>query len=400
MTSSPHDHPARIIWQYIVGLDLRPLYDRIQAVEGRPGAPPIDPKILLALGLSATVEGIGSVRHLDELCRDHDALRWIAGDVTTNSHTRADLRTDQVELLDNLLTKSVATLLAEGLVELNRVAQDGMRVRASAGAASFRWRPALEEALAQAQEQVAALRDEVEKDPAASNRRRKAAQQRAVHERAERIQAALDRLPELKAKKKPEERDKTRCSTTDPDATVMKMADGGFRPAYNVQFATDPDSQVIVGVEGVTTGSAADQMASMVDQVEERSGKVPPEVLVDGGWAKHDQIGAVSAPEVGYTVYAPVPKPRDPTVDRHAPKPGDSVAVAAWRQGMATEQAKTISKDRAATAECVNALARGRGLVQLLVGGLAQVKAIALWQALAHNVKRAARLRAAVAPPE
>jgi transposase len=393
----PHDHPARIVWAYVEGFDLSPLYERIRAVERGPGRAPIDPKILMALWLYATIEGIGSARQLDELCREHAAFQWLAGDVSTNYHTLADFRTDQVALLDDLLTKSIASLLAEGLVELNRVAQDGMRVRASAGAASFRRRPTLEEALAQAQEQVEALRHEVDEDPASTDRRQKAAQQRAARERVEGIKRALERLPELEAKKKPQEKDRARCSTTDAEATVMKMADGGFRPAYNFQFATDTASQVIVGVEVETSGSDAGQMTPMVDQVEDRSGKVPPEWLVDGGFAQHDQIEAVSAPEVGGTVYAPVPKPKDPKVDRHAPKPGDSAAVAAWRVRMGTEQAKTIYKDRAATAECINALARGRGLIRVLVRGLAKVKAIALWYALAHNLLCAARLRAAVA---
>jgi transposase len=393
----PQDHPARIVWDYVEGLDLGPLLRRIKSVEGRPGRAPIDPKILLALWLYATIEGIGSARELDRLCREHDAFRWIAGDVSVNYHTLSDFRTDHVELLDDLLTQSVAAMMAEGLVDLNRVAQDGMRVRASAGAASFRRRPTLEEALAQAQEQVDALRQEVEDDPAATDRRRKAAQQRAARERAERVQAALGRLPELEAKKQAGERDKARCSTTDTEATVMKMADGGFRPAYNFQFATDTATQVIAGVAVETTGSDAGQLGPMVDQVEERSGKVPPEWLVDGGFAQHDQIDAVSAPEVGCTVYAPVPKPKDPKVDRHVPKPGDSAAVAAWRQRMGTEPAKAIYKERAATAECVNALARGRGLMCVLVRGVAKVKAVALWYALAHNLLCAARLRAAVA---
>jgi transposase len=391
------DHPARIVWAYVEGLDLAPLYDRIKAVEGAAGRAPIDPKILMALWLYATVEGIGSARHLDRLCREHSAVQGIAGDVSTNYHTRADFRTEHIELLDGLLTRSVAALMAEGLVELNRVAQDGMRVRASAGAASFRRRPTLEEALAEAQRQVEALRQEVEEDPAATDRRQKGARARAASERVEAIKRALGRLPELEAKKEPKEVDKARCSTTDAEATVMKMADGGFRPAYNVQFATDTSSQIIVGVAVETTGSDAGQMAPMVGQVRGRTAKVPPEWLVDGGFAQHDQIDAVSAPEGGCTVDAPVPKPRDPKVDRHEPKPGDSAAVAAWRRRMATEQAKAIYKERAATAECVNAQARGRGLVRLLVRGLAKVKAVALWHALAHNLLSAARLRAAAA---
>src|SRR5436305_926327 len=260
----PQDHPARIVWEYVDGLDLAPLYDRIKAVERGPGRTPIDPKILMALWLYATVEGVGSARRLDELCREHAAFQWIAGDVSTNYHTLADFRTDHVALLDDLLTNSVATLLAEGLVELNRVAQDGMRVRASAGAASFRRRPTLEEALVQAEAQVEALRAEVEEDPAASDRRQKGARERAARERTERVKAALGRLPELEAKKKPEDRGKARCSTTDPTATVMKTADGGFRPAYNFQFCTATNSQVIVGVDVETNGSDAGQAVPMV----------------------------------------------------------------------------------------------------------------------------------------
>src|SRR4051812_7760977 len=298
----PDDHPARLVWAYVEGLDLAPLYQRIRAVERGPGRAPIDPKILMTLWLYATIEGIGSARHLDELCREHTAFQWIAGDVSTNYHTLADFRTEHVALLDDLLTRSLATLMAEGLVELNRVAQDGMRVRASAGAASFRRRPTLEEALTEAQQQVEALRQEVEEDPAATDRRQKAARERAARERVEGIQRALARLPELEARKKPQEKDQARCSTTDAEATVMKMADGGFRPAYNFEFATDTAAQVIVGAGVETTGSDAGQMVPMVDQVKDRTGVVPPEWLVDGGFAQHDQIDAVSAPERGCTV--------------------------------------------------------------------------------------------------
>jgi len=393
----PDDHPARVVWDYVEGLDLSALYGGIKALEHGPGRAPIDPRILMALWLYATIAGIGSARHLDKLCRDHAAFQGLVGDVSINYHSLSDFRTDHVDVLDELLTRGVATLLAEGLVDLNRVAQDAMRVRASAGAASFRRRPTPQDALAQAEAQVEALRAELEDDPAASDRRVTGARQRAARERAERVRAALERLPELEAKKKVGEREQARCSTTDADATVMKMGDGGFRPAYNVQFATDTGSQVITGVSVITGGSDAGQRVPMVEQVEVRTGTVPPEWLVDGGFAQHDQIETVSAPETGCTVYAPVPKPKDPTVDRDAAKPGDSPAVAAWRERMGTDRAKTVHKDRAATAECVNAQARNRGLVRLLVRGLEKVKAITPWYALAHNLMCAMRLRAAVA---
>jgi transposase len=359
----PPEHPARVVWDYVEGLDLSPLYNTIKAVVGNPGRPPIDPKILMALWLYATLDGVGSARQLNGLCRDHDAYRWILGDVPINYHTLADFRTAHGELLDRLLTQGVAVLVEEGLVELNRVAQDGMRVRASAGAASFRRRPTLEEALAEAQAQVQALRAELEANPGAGNQRRQ----------------------------------KARCSTTDADAPVMKMADGGFRPAYNFQFGTATNSPVIVGVEVENTGSDAGQAVPMVEQVQERYETTPGEVLCDGGFAQHDQIATLEAPENGCTVYAPVPAARDPKGDRHAAKPGDSPAVAAWRARMATEAAKTIYKERASTAECVHAQARNRGLIRLRVRGLVKVKAVALWYALAHNLMRAVRLRAAVA---
>jgi transposase len=391
----PEDHRARIVWDYVQGLDLTSLYQQILAVEGGKGRAPTDPRILLALWLYATVEGVGSARALARLCEEHLAYQWLAGDVPMNYHTLSDFRTGHPELLDDLLTKSVATLMEQDLVDLNRVAQDGMRVRASAGAASFRRRPTLERCLQEAQEQVARLRAEVETDPAKAHAQQHQANLRAARERAERVQQALNRLPELEAKKKPDEKERARASTTDPEASVMKMADGGFRPAYNVQFSTDTQSKVIVGVEVITSGSDAGQMPPMVEQIEERHEKTPEAMLVDGGFAKHEDIEAVSKPEGGTTVYAPVPKSRNPAIDEHAPHRRDSAVVSAWRQRMATPEAQAIYKERAATAELINAQARNRGLWQFRVRGLAKIKVIALWYALAHNLMRALALRAA-----
>jgi transposase len=390
------EHHARVIWQFVQGLDLTPLLADIRAVEGRAGRPANDPQIWVALWLYATVEGVGSARALDWLCTHHHGFRWLCGGVSVNYHSLADFRVGHLDFLDDLLTHSVAVLLEQNLVDLNRVAQDGMRVRASAGAASFRRRPTLEQCRQQAQEQVQRLRAELENDPAAGGRQRQA-QQRAARERDERVRRALERLPELEAKKKAGQKEKARASTTDPEATVMKMADGGYRPAYNVQFATATHGQVIVGLAVSTSGSDAGQMPPMVEQIRQRFGQVPDEYLADGGFVVHEDIETVSQPGSDVTVYAPVPKPRVDTVDRYAPHRRDTPAVAAWRQRMATPAAQAIYKDRAANAECVNALARQRGLCQFLVRGLAKVKAIGLWLAIAHNVLRAVSLRAAVA---
>lgn len=393
----PADHPARVVWDYVQGLDLEPLYQEIRSVPNRPGRPAIDPKILLALWLYATIDGVGSARAVDELCVRHDAYKWLRGGVAVNYHTLADFRTDHVEFLDKLLTKSVAVLLAEGLIDGERVAQDGMRVRASAGAASFRRRQRLEEYLHLAEEHVRRLKTELEADPGRAHCRSQKAQKRAARARAERIRHALEQLPELEAKKKAADKSGARVSTTDPEARVMKMADGGYRPAYNFQYATDTSGQVIVGVDVINSGSDQGQMAPMVEQLQERHGDAPKEMLVDGGFAKKEDIERVSDPAIGATVYAPVQKSKDANRDPHTPRADDSPAVAEWRQRMATPEAKEIYKERAATAECVNAIARNRGLQRLLVRGLAKVKAIALWFALAHNLLRTVALRAVAA---
>jgi transposase len=387
----PEDHRARIVWAYVEGLDLTPLYERIQAVEGEAGRSATDPKILLALWLYATLETVGAARALNRLCTAHIAYQWLCGGVPMNYHTLADFRTAHGAFLDTLLTQSVATLMAEGLVELERVAQDGVRVRASAGAASFRRRKTLEACLAEAEAQVRTLRAELEADPGATTARQRAARERAARERQARVAQALAHLPALEAKKKPDERPKARASTTDPEARVMKMADGGYRPAYNLQFAADTASQVIVGVDATNAGTDHGQLAPMVAQVEERHQRPPAAMLVDGGFATKEDIAAVSDRT---TVYAPVQKPKDPTRDPHAPLPTDTPAVAAWRQRMGTPEAQAIYKERAATAECVNAQARNRGLRQLCVRGLAKVRVIALWYAVAHNLARAIALGA------
>ena len=373
------------------------MYAGIRSVEGGAGRDAADPRILLALWLYATLEGVGSARQVARLCEDHVAYQWICGGVSMNHHTLSDFRVAHPEFLDHVLTQSVATLMHEGLVTLDRVAQDGMRVRASAGAASFRRRPTLEECQAEAKEQVDALAHELEEDPASSNRRQDAARRRAARERSERVGQALAELAEIESKKKEEEeKARARASTTDPESRVMKMGDGGFRPAHNVQFATDTQSQVIAGVDVVNAGSDQGQMPPMVEQLEERYNKTPGEFLVDGGFAKHEDIEIVSTAEAGTTVYAPVPKPKkDSDRDPHQPLPGDSPTIAQWRVRMGTPEAKEIYKDRASTAECVNAISRNRGLRQFLVRGLRKVRAVVLWFAIAHNLMRAVALRAA-----
>ena len=385
----PDEHPARAIWTVVERLDLAALYAPIEARNEVAGAPAIDPKILLALWVYATSEGEGSAREIWRLTQLHAAYRWLCGGVNTGYHSLSDFRSHKGEVVNALITQVLALLMKHGLVDLSRFAQDGTRVRASAGAASFRREQTLEALMQQAREHLELVTREAN-DPAIS-KVRAAARKRGAQQRLDRLEAAVAQIPEVtETKKRSGSKDSTaRVSTTDPDARVMKMGDGGFRPAFNVQFATTTDqARVIVGIDVINRGSDAGQSTPMLEQIEQRTGVRPAEMLVDGGYAQHTAIDEATDKQV--TVYAPLPKPRKgATRDPHAPCENDSEAVAAWRQRMATDEAKEIYKQRAATAETVNADAKQhRGLDSLAVRGLGKVLGTASLFALTYNILR------------
>ena len=385
----PPGHAARLVWRFVEGLDLSAFYAVIKARAGGPGRPPIDPKILVALWLYATIDGVGSARAVARLCDRHDAYRWLRGGVSVNHHTLSDFRVGHQAALDDLLTQSIATLRHKGIVTLARVAQDGMRVRASAGAGSFRREGTLRACLTAAQTLVARTRRQGD----GGLTRTEAAQARAAADRVARIEEALAALPAVAAAKartagkRPARTPKeARVSTTDADARIMKMSDGGYRPAYNVQFATDHDSDVIVGL-AVTQGMDQQELLPMLTQLEARVGR-PETLLVDGGFVAHAALDEAAAR--GVCVLAPVPH----RPGSAAPVPvqrTDSPAVAAWRARMQTAEAKQQYRWRGAIAERINADTRThRTLGRILVRGLRPVHSWVLWVALAHNVVRGA----------
>lgn len=402
------DHRARTLWAAVEQLDLSAFYATIKSNRDKGGRPALDPKVLLVLWLYAISEGVGSARHLARLCeRDHPYM-WICGGLKPNYHDLSDFRVAHGDKLDGLLTQVLASLMIAGVLKLQRVAQDGTRVRAHAGAASFRRESTLRErCMADAKEQIDRLRRELEEDPAASSTREKAARERAAREREAAVARALKELPKVagahkrsQAKRErqaqragkvvPDTKKEPRVSTTDPEARVMKMADGGFRPAYNVQFATDVATRIIVGHDVVNQGSDNGQMRPMLEQIEARTGRRPAEYLVDGGYTRLDAIDAVEVS--GTKVYAPAMTGRGG--DPYARKPGDTDRVAAWRARMKTDEAKRIYAERGATAELVNAdLRTWRGLRQMPVRGQAKVRANVGLYALAYNLLRADALR-------
>jgi transposase len=391
------DHIARVMWDYVCRLDLWALEDAVRARTHIPGQAPVSPRLLLALWLYASSQGIGSARALARLCESHDAYRWLCGGVSVNYHGLADFRTANGDLLDQLLTEHVATLSAAGVIDLDEVVQDGVRVRASAGAGSFRRKKKLHKELKKARRLIAQLRQEASDDPDASNRRIKAAQERAAREREARVAAALDKHAEIEAertrraktnKKQVAEQKEPRASTTDPQARIMKMADGGYRPAYNCQLGTVAKGQIVVSVDVTPSGSDRGLLRPMLDRLKQRYDRRPRRHLVDGGFNKNDDTEWAAS--VGVKVYGPPTRSKHQT-DPYAPRHDDGPGVAAWRRRMNSPHGKAVYKRRAMS-ECINARLRQWRLYQFTVRGIAKVRAVLCLHALANNILQGHRL--------
>jgi transposase len=384
------DHPVRDVWRYVCSLDLAAFYQPIQAVKGGVGRDAVDPRILLTLWIFATLEGIGSARRLAELCTRDFVYLWICGEVGVNRDLLNEFRSSHPQALDQLMTETIGLLLKHELVSLKRVAQDGMRVRAAAGTGSFRRRATLEACLEAAREQVERLRQEGDDDQAGQSRQ-EAARQRAAKQRLERVEQAIAERQKLEQKKEKLRKgagSQARASTTDPEARTMKMADGGYRPAYNVQFATACESRLIVGVRVTNEGVDSGQMAPMVTRLQQNFRQRPAEYLADAGFSSREDTTWLEAQ--GIHVYSPLRKEQtllDRGQDPYARQRGDTNEYAAYRQRMRTDEAREIYKQRASTAEFPNAGCRNRGLHQFLVRGLRKTQTIAVWQAIAHNLQ-------------
>lgn len=404
----PWDHPARVIWAFAEQLDLRDLYDAIAAREGTAGRPAADPRVLLALWLYATVDGVGSARELDRLCQRDLGYRWLAGGVPVNYHGLADFRVGHAAVLDRLLTESLAALLAEGLVQLDEVIIDGTKVEGSAGKGSFKTRAGLDEAARRAEARVAALKAEVEGDPAAASRRQRAARERAAREaeaRVRRAKAALDKLQAERAartKRHPSEearRSEPSASTSDPEARLLRFADGRVRPGYNAQVAATSGNGLILAITMTDRRNDTGLAAPMVAEIERRLGQAPRRIIVDTGYATAGDITVLADRPTPVTVFAPPPPERQDVKPgtlrrRLAQRLKEPEALKQWRARMASSDGEEMMRRRQRI-ELVNAHIKNRGFGRALVRGLARLQAVALLHALAHNLMAAHRLRGA-----
>ena len=382
----PADHAARTIWRVVETLDLSAFYEPIEARGSDPGRAATDPRLLVALWLYAAVDGVGNGRALDRLCRAHDAYRWLCGGVSVNYHTLNDFRVQHESALDQLMTQVLTALLDKGVVKVERISQDGKRVRASAGTSSFHRKKTLARHL----EEVKRYIEELKRQPEDASAVRQAAWERAAREQQERLEQALALIPELEEMRRNPRNNKkdrvkpVRVSSTDPEARKMKMPDGGTRPAFNVQLAEDASSGAVVGVDVVSSPADQNQSEPLREQVEQRTGQKVQEHLMDQGYVAMASIGR--AEESGVAVYAPLPRNRK-TGEPVTESRWDTEWTRRWRERMQTPEAKEVYKLRAARSERVNAeLVDRMGLYRVAVRGLRKVKCVMLWMTLAYNM--------------
>ncbi|MGN6366770.1 MAG: IS1182 family transposase [Phycisphaerae bacterium] len=387
----PLDHPARMVWQVTGNLDLSAFEAPIKAREGSAGRSAIDPRLLVALWLYATMDNVASGRKLAELCQSHVAYQWLCGEVNVNYHTLNDFRVGHAQALDALFTQVLGRLMNAGLVRVQRISQDGLRVRASAGSSSFKRQEKLESCLREAKEHLRDLDRLRDESPQQAEARSEALRIAAAEDRVRRINEAIAACQEQDTQKKarqsnPKKREApSRGSTTDADARRMKMADGGFRPAYNLQVASDTESRAIVAVQATNSGGDALLLEPMRREIERRTGQTPVEQLADGGYVSLNNVDQAAQEQV--TLYMPVPEPQKEGQNPFEPRRGDSEAVAAWRTRMGEAQSQAIYQERMSTSETINAdLRTWRALGKLAVRGLGKVQCLALWSALTYNL--------------
>lgn len=374
----PPDHRARLLWRVVETLDLSGFTSDARAVEGRQGRAVLSTRMLLTLWLYAIRQGIGSAREIARLIHSEDAFRWVVGDVSVGHTKVSEFRVLHRAALDKVFSDVLASLLHKGLLSLDRVAQDGTRVRASASAPSFRREASLLECREQAALHVKAVFAEAD-DPTVTAGEH-LAREAAALDYQRRVEEALTTVHELQA----EGKDKPRASTTDAEARVMKMPDGGYRPGYNVQLATAGSEmggpRTIVGVRVTNVGSDMGSITPMLADIEARTAQLPRVLLADANHAKHACI--VHATRRGVEVLIAVPKR-----EQSASHKGAAPEIVDWRERMGTEDAKRTYRSRAGLCELVNAHFKSHhGAAHVLVRGLEKVTCVALLGALANNL--------------
>ncbi len=295
----PEDHEVRAIWEFVGRMDLSRYYEEIEVVEGEAGRSATDPQLLISLWIYGYSRGVSAAREIGRLGEYDPAYQWLTGLEPVNYHTLSDFRVDHKEALDEFFTEVLGLLSAEGLISLERVMQDGSKVKACASGDTFRREGRIRAHLELAREQVEGMGDPrvaEEVSPRVAK-----ARQRAVRERKERLEKALEELKKIQATKSSQaEKREVRVSMTDPEARVRKQSDGGYAPSYNVQLSTDAKEKVIVGGEVSQCGVDDEQLVPAEERLEETMGTVPKQMVTDGGFVSRENILAMKEKGVDF----------------------------------------------------------------------------------------------------
>lgn len=289
------DHPARAIWALVNERDLGRFHDHIQAVEGVAGRSARDPRLLISLWIYAYLDGTPSAREIARQCLYNPAYQWLTGANSVSAHALSDFRTAHAEALKDLSTQVLALLAEEGLVDLEQVTQDGTKVRASAGADTFRREATIQRHLEQARQRLEELDRQDGEELSALTLE---ARQRAAREKIQRMEQALQQMEQIRRTKPESEQAQVRVSLTDPEARIMKQNDGGFAPSYNVQFTTDAKQTVIVSVEVTQEASDAGQLQPAMERLQQEAGQAPRQALVDGGYTSRENVVGMARREI------------------------------------------------------------------------------------------------------
>lgn len=306
-------HPVRAIWELVDRSDLESFYETIEAVEGEAGCSAWDPRVLISLWVYAYSRAVSSAREISRRCEYDPAYQWLTGLEVINHHTLSDFRVQHEPALDELFVQVLGVLSHEGLITLERVMHDGVKVEAGASDKSFRRQETLERHLELAEQQVKDMKEMGEAGSPEVSERVAKARERAVREKKERLESALRELKRIQAvQSDPEKREKARVSTTDPEARIMQQPGGGFAPSYNVQISTDAKATVIVGVGVSQAANDTGELVPALERMEANLGEVPQQVVVDGGFINQGAIMAMEAQ--GIDLIGPMPDHASQTV--------------------------------------------------------------------------------------
>ena len=396
----PHNHKARAVWDFVEEMDISVLYETIQSFEGSSGRKATSPKVFFALWLYAITEGTVSARKIARECLENDAYRWIAGGIGVNRNNLASFRATHPSSFQRLLTESLAVMVKGGVLGEEDFSQDGTRIKAAAGFATFRSEGTINEVQASISKLIKEITKAERKAEKGGERAVLARQKAHAQRRLEKARQAANELKKHKetltenAKKNHEgsrlakRLDRAKASLVDPEARKMKMGDGGFRIAYNLQFATGVKSRAIYGVSVVNSYDQG-TMTPMISQVMHRLSylnfKAPEHWLADAAYSYKNELNAA------YALYPDLKIVAAPSQELEVAKKikrTDSEAVKRWRRSIGTEKFKEIYAQRCSTAEFSNMQTKAKRLGELLIRGIPKVTSMCLLHAIAFNMMR------------